>query len=60
MTMKTRENKKLIATIVFAFGLGILWLSIEGMVLHPFVDRMIVYPFVALFAIAYGLYSKEK
>ncbi|MEI6673131.1 MAG: hypothetical protein WCL02_07615 [bacterium] len=30
------------------------------MVLHSFVDRMIVYPFMALFAIAYGLYIKEK
>jgi hypothetical protein len=46
--------------IVFAFGVGILWLSIEGLVLHSFVDRMIVYPFMALFAIAYGLYIKEK
>ncbi len=60
MTIKTTSNKKHLATIVFVFGLGILWLSIEGMVLHPFVDRMIVYPFVALFAIAYGLYRKEK
>lgn len=60
ITNKTSENKKLLASIVFAFWLGILWLSIEGMVLHPFVDRMIVYPFVALFAIAYGLYFREK
>ncbi len=54
------KKRKLYGTIVFAFGVGVLWLSIEGLVLHSFVDRMIVYPFVALFAIAYGLYIKEK
>ena len=57
---KITKNRKLYGTIVFAFGVGILWLSIEGIVLHSFVDRMIVYPFMALFAIAYGLYIKEK
>jgi len=35
-------------------------LSIEGIVLHSFVDRMIVYPFVTLFAIYYAIYYKEK
>lgn len=60
ITLKTREHIKYKTTIIFAFGLGILWLSIEGMVLHPFVDRMIVYPFMALFAIAYALYLQEK
>lgn len=57
---KITKKKKLYGMIVFAFGIGILWLSIEGLVLHSFVDRMIVYPFMALFAIAYGLYIKEK
>lgn len=57
---KITKKRKLYGTIVFAFGLGILGLSIEGLVLHSFVDRMIVYPFMALFAIAYGLYLKEK
>ncbi len=57
---KITKKRKLYGTIVFAFGVGILWLSIEGLVLHSFVDRMIVYPFMALFAIAYGLYIKEK
>lgn len=57
---KLTKKRKLYGMIVFAFGLGILWLSIEGVVLHSFVDRMIVYPFVALFAIAYGLYIKEQ
>ena len=57
---KATKKRKLYSTIVFAFGVGILWLSIEGLVLHSFVDRMIVYPFMALFAIAYGLYIKER
>lgn len=57
---KITKKKKLYGMIVFAFGVGILWLSIEGIVLQSFVDRMIVYPFMALFAIAYGLYIKEK
>jgi O-antigen ligase len=57
---KITKKRKLYGTIVFAFGVGILWLSIEGLVLQSFVDRMIVYPFMALFAIAYGLYLKEK
>lgn len=57
---KATKKRKLYGAIVFAFGVGILWLSIEGLVLHSFVDRMIVYPFMALFAIAYGLYYKER
>lgn len=56
---KLTKKRKLYGMIVFAFGVGILWLSIEGIVLHSFVDRMIVYPFTALFAIAYGLYIRE-
>jgi len=54
----TKKNK-LYSTIVFAFWLGIFWLSIEWLVLHSFVDRMIVYPFVALFAIAYAIYIQQ-
>ena len=57
---KLTKKRKLYGNIVFAFGIGILWLSIEWLVLHSFVDRMIVYPFMALFAIAYGLYIKER
>lgn len=57
---KSTKKRKLYSTILFAFGVGILGLSIEWLVLHSFVDRMIVYPFMALFAIAYGLYLKEK
>jgi len=45
--------------IIFAFSLWLLWLSIEWLVLHSFVDRMIVYPFMALFGISYGIYLKS-
>ena len=61
---KEQKNKIIKKTrfywlIVFAFSLGILWLSIEGIVLHSFVDRMIVYPFMALFGLSYGIYLKS-
>lgn len=52
---KTRRFGKL----VFAFSLWLLGLSIEWLVLHSFVDRMIVYPFMALFGIVYALYYKS-
>jgi hypothetical protein len=37
-----------------------LGLSIEGLVLHSFVDRMIVYPFMALFGMTFAAYRKNK
>jgi hypothetical protein len=43
-----------------AFSLGLLGLSIEWLVLHSFVDRMVVYPFMALFGLAYAVYYKSK
>jgi hypothetical protein len=46
--------------IMIAFSLGLFGLSIEWMVLHSFVDRMIVYPFMTLFGIYYAIYYKEK
>ncbi|MFZ2151159.1 MAG: O-antigen ligase family protein [Candidatus Absconditicoccaceae bacterium] len=45
--------------IIIGFALGLLGLAIEGIVLHSFVDRMIVYPFMAMFGLAYALYYKE-
>lgn len=44
---------------VFGLSLGLLGLSIEGMFLHSFVDRMIVYPFMAIFGLMYALYLKS-
>jgi hypothetical protein len=33
---------------VVALSIGMLWLSISGLVLHSFTDRMIVYPYMVL------------
>lgn len=46
--------------LLMALSLWLLWLSIEGLVLHSFVDRMIVYPFMAIFGIIYASYLYEK
>ena len=56
---KQHKQTKNYGILVFAFSLGILGLSIEGLVLHSFVDRMIVYPLMALFGITYALYTKS-
>lgn len=45
--------------IVFAFSLGLVGISIQWLVLHSFVDRMIVYPYTALFGMAYAIYCKS-
>lgn len=59
---KEKETKDLrnMSILVTAFSIWLLGLSIEWMVLHSFVDRMIVYPFVTVFAIYYAIYYKEK
>lgn len=52
---KTRQY----GLMIFWLSLGLLGLSVEGLVLHSFVDRMIVYPFMAIFGLAYALYLKS-
>lgn len=37
--------------LLFAMSLGLVWLSASGMILHSFVDRMVVYPFMLLFGV---------
>ena len=64
MEEKEQKNKiikkvRFYGIIIFAFSLWILWLSIEWLVLHSFVDRMIVYPLMALFGISYWIYLKS-
>ncbi|HKL44469.1 MAG TPA: O-antigen ligase family protein [Candidatus Absconditabacterales bacterium] len=59
MVKQTKDMRKL-SLIMIAFSLGLFGLSIEGLVLHSFVDRMIVYPFVSLFGVYYAIYYKEK
>lgn len=46
--------------ILLAFGIGLFGLALEGLVLHSFVDRMIVYPFMLLFGLGYGQYETPE
>ena len=46
--------------LLCAFGLGMFGLALEGLVLHSFVDRMIVYPFMLLYGLSYGNVNKEQ
>lgn len=46
--------------LLLAFGIGMIGLALEGMVLHSFVDRMIVYPFMLLFGLHYGEVLKRE
>lgn len=46
--------------LIFACSLWIIWLSFEWLVLHSFVDRMIVYPFMLLFGIIRMCHRKKK
>ena len=57
---RTNKEKKYYWFLLFACSLWIAGLSICGFVLHSFIDRMIVYPFMALFGIIYGLYKNTE
>ena len=57
---KSSKEMKHISLVIFAFSLGMIGLSIEWLVLHSFVDRMIVYPFTALFGIYLATYYRAK
>ena len=57
---KKSKQQRFYGYIIVAFSLGLLGLSIEWLVLHSFVDRMVVYPFMALFGLAYAVYYKSK
>ncbi|MCK9467448.1 MAG: O-antigen ligase family protein [Candidatus Absconditabacterales bacterium] len=57
---KGSKDTKHMSLVLLAFSLGLFGLSIEGFVLHSFVDRMIVYPFITLFAIYYANYHKNN
>ena len=45
---------------ILGFGIGLLGLCIEGMLLHSLVDRMVVYPFFLLYGLTIGLREKVK
>ena len=52
---KKADQKKINQLVCLAgFGIGMLGLALEGMVLHSFVDRMVVYPLMLLYGIVYG------
>lgn len=57
---KSPKELKTLSLIIFAFSLWMIGLSIEWLVLHSFVDRMIVYPFTALFGIYLASYYRAK
>jgi len=52
------KNKKI--TYVTALSIWLIWLFIEWMVLHSFVDRMIIYPAMILYWLALAMYFQEK
>lgn len=54
------KQQKFVKNLLFCFSLWIFWLSVEWLVLHSFIDRMIVYPFTALFGICLALYMGSK
>ena len=52
---KKADQKKINQLVCLAgFGIGMFGLALEGMVLHSFVDRMVVYPLMLLYGIVYG------
>ncbi|MDO4713461.1 MAG: O-antigen ligase family protein [bacterium] len=52
---KKADRKQLTQLLIgIAFGLGLRGLALEGLMLHSFVDRMIVYPFMLLWGLRYG------
>lgn len=54
---KETKQQKYLWYVLFSLSLGICGLGICGLVLHSFVDRMIVYPFMAMFGIIYWQYK---
>ena len=55
---KETKQQRYLGYVLFSLSLGIFWLGICWLVLHSFVDRMIVYPFMAMFGLIYGQYKK--
>ena len=58
---KKADQKKLSQLyLIFWFGLWLLGLGIEWLVLHSFVDRMIVYPFMLLYWLVWWRNNNEE
>lgn len=56
---KTKFQELLYFTVIWA-GIWLVWLCMEGMVLHSLTDRMVVYPFFLLYGMSIGMWEKEK
>ena len=59
-TKKLDQKEVTQLCILFAFWLWMLWLALEWLVLHSFVDRMIVYPYMLLFGLVRWRVNKEE
>lgn len=60
LSSKSSESKTEYDYWMLALSLWMIWLSIEWLVLHSFVDRMIVYPFMMIFWLVYWSYFIQK
>lgn len=58
-TLNTKIQRKYNYYII-ALAIGMIGLSIENLVLHAFVDRMVVYPFMLLFWLVYWIWWKIR
>ena len=58
-TEKSNHQKFLYYSLL-GFGMGLLGLCAEGMLLHSLVDRMVVYPFFLLYGIVVGMRENQK
>ena len=59
-TRTTQRNYNSDDIIFMGIGISIVWLSIWGMVLHPFTDSSSMYPFMLFAGLVIGKYSFEK
>lgn len=50
-TTLSKTNNHISLDFLLALSIGLIWLSISWIVLHSFVDRMVVYPFCFLFGV---------
>lgn len=54
----SKEDRKR-SRMILSMSIWLLWLSICGLFLHSFIDRMIVYPFMMMTGIIRALYHKN-
>jgi hypothetical protein len=45
---------------LIAYSIGMIWLAVSGLVLHSWVDRMIVWPVVLLIGMSWGVYTQDR